>query len=457
MYALISGTRVHLRPLWQAYLLSLVTGSVYQLVWLVRTGRELAAARSLRTQPIAWIVQVASAEVVVLLGAATGMHSFGVMTWPIVLGVGLLGARAIADVSTQVRTLQDEWKVPGHRVEVNAACALFVVGLAIGAAAVAPDSMSVTARLIAALMGGIILPFWLLYLQYGVNAAVAQMETTSDEVEAFGALAPGVDLTTMRTRLASHVAREQAGEQLDVRPWATLGLAALCTVVWLWQMLSFGLELDVRELFASGAVSNARVLDGEWWRLFTQHVTHGSVDHWAFNMFSLCLAGWMVERVLGTRGMVAVMVASAGGATLLSWWGLPAMLGARAGAVPALGESGIGFGVIGALVGCDPRARGPIGQFGKYLSLFGLVVTLSPGVNLFAHAGGYAGGLLVALWLTQAQRHAELVVERSRPSTAASPSTPGVVAPPMVLPLVVAPPVAPPPVALPPVVPPPAA
>lgn len=404
------GSRIHVRPLWQVFLLSMATGALYQLYWAFVTARELHAARvASRARTIAWPATLLGSAVVVLWAA---VDDVGAANRSAMLAIGVIAAcwaawdasSAAAQLQSLARVEADRW----YRIRPWAAALLVAIGLGIGCAGVQPGDPEITGgalqpfdRAFAAWASGLLLPVWVLYVQHGLNEALKRMNPVSEAAESYGTLggASDVESARIRARLAAHHSTQHRSEELDVVPWVTGAVAAICSLVFAWQVVSFGFALSLDDMRRSGASSVELVEGGDWWRLVTQHLVHFSVDHWAFNMFALLLGGWMLERAIGHRAMAAVVVASAAGATILSWFGASVLYGPAADEILAGGESGIGFGVIGALFAWDLHARTPAGRFGRWMAVIGAIGSFAPGVGLLAHAGGFIGGAAAVLAL----------------------------------------------------------
>jgi membrane associated rhomboid family serine protease len=462
MHVIVQDARVPVRPTWRAFVLSMATGSLYQLYWLVMAGRELGwlGVRT-RTVPLLTMAIVAASQVAVLgVSAVEGSSTFG---WLVVGAALAAGSWSMWELGDSVREI-------GRRVRVTKtadpriAALLFVVGCAVGATGVLPQGdLGAWERVAEAFSTGIVLPFWLLYLQFHMNAALKLMNPVSDDEELFGAASNGDAAVQelMRRRIAVWRRRQARETEQELVPWATYGLGALCTAVFAWQVLSFGLDLSLREMRASGALTMDLVRDGEVWRLLTQHVVHFSVDHWAFNMFALAMTGWIVERTIGHRKTVAVMAGAVVGATAASWFLGPLLYGSFVDKVVSGGESGIGFGMIGALLAIDRHGHTETGRFGRWLTIIGLVNSLAPGVGILAHAGGFIGGYLAVYMLHRVSWElpeidasddtfevpsaTEALSVAGMPAAGvAAPTLPAIVAPPSTPPVVVAPPSLPP-------------
>jgi membrane associated rhomboid family serine protease len=467
MHVATDDMNVPVRPTWRSFVLSMVTGSIYQLYWIVAVGRELRALGvRVPTNPAVTVGLLACAQLTVLwVAAVAGSTAFGVLAALAALGIG---AYALCELALAIRVCQLEAGLDAP-ADLRIVAGLFVVGCVVGAMGVLPvPGEGPGQRVIGALSTGLVLPFWLLYLQHQLNRALESIGTVSVDEELFGASNSSHAVDVMRQRIAVYQhGRERRTEQLDDQPWATWALTALCTLVFAWQVLSFGITLSLDEMRESGALTMDLVRDGQPWRLLTQHLVHFSVDHWAFNMFALCITGWIVERTIGHRRTLAAMGGAVVGATAASWFIGPLLYGPQASQVVSGGESGIGFGMIGALLAIDPRGHTQTGRFAHWLGGIGLVSSLSPGVGILAHAGGFIGSFVAVrvLYREAWELRIDEVIARSKREAAtvaaaasAHPTAPApvVLLPPTHPPAAAAPPpVLPPPMHPPAVVPPP--
>jgi rhomboid protease GluP len=167
-------------------------------------------------------------------------------------------------------------------------------------------------------------------------------------------------------------------------------------------MLSPSIEI----LFALGA-SGAFPLfsEGRWWTLLTAGWLHAGVMHIFFNVLwirqlapeiaNLYGAGRMVIIYTGA-GVAGFLLSSIAGA-YLSFMPIPFLRGAYF----TVGASAPIFGLLGALVYYGRRTGSShIGQAGlQYALLMGVFGLIFPGVDNYAHLGGFAGGYLVSLVL----------------------------------------------------------
>lgn len=161
---------------------------------------------------------------------------------------------------------------------------------------------------------------------------------------------------------------------------------------------------EPRELFRWGANFAPATLHGQAWRLLTSTFVHIGVLHLAFNLFVLWVGGLRMERILGHLGFTITYLLSGlmGSVATLAFH--PSSVGA--------GASGAIFGIYGALLGFLIRDRASIPRpvfraMGKGTLLFlgyNLVFSLKPGVDLSAHLGGLAAGILCGLALSRPNR-----------------------------------------------------
>lgn len=137
-------------------------------------------------------------------------------------------------------------------------------------------------------------------------------------------------------------------------------------------------------VFEHGALFGPYVAQGEWWRLVTGAFLHSGVMHLGFNMLLLWFLAQEMEPVLGPwRFTLIYAVSLAGGA-------LGVML--LSPNQPTVGASGAVFGLMGALVVLQVRARQNPWRSGILgLVLVNVLFTFAvPGISV----GGHLGGLL---------------------------------------------------------------
>ncbi len=161
---------------------------------------------------------------------------------------------------------------------------------------------------------------------------------------------------------------------------------------------------NIQSMFLLGASGATPVFGfGRWWTVFSAGWLHGSLLHIVFNMMWVRDLGPAVADVYGAGRMVIIYtIAGACGFLLSSFAGayvpaLPLLRGAQF----TLGASAAIFGLLGALVYYGRRTGSHLvrGQAVRYAVILGVMGLIMPGVDNFAHAGGFAGGYLAALML----------------------------------------------------------
>ncbi|MDP7295667.1 MAG: rhomboid family intramembrane serine protease, partial [Vicinamibacterales bacterium] len=153
-------------------------------------------------------------------------------------------------------------------------------------------------------------------------------------------------------------------------------------------MLSF-LSPDPRALYLLGMTGGLAWQLGWWWTLFTAIYLHGSILHILFNVMWIRNLGPPVSEMFGPgRAFVIFNVAGAFGFLVSN-----VMDNA-----PTIGASGSIFGLLAALI-VYGRRRGSsmvsqqMWQYAIVLFIFGF---LMPGINNWAHGGGFVGGWVAA-------------------------------------------------------------
>jgi rhomboid protease GluP len=153
-------------------------------------------------------------------------------------------------------------------------------------------------------------------------------------------------------------------------------------------------------LGASGAIPV--FLLHRWWTILSAGWLHGNLLHILFNMMWVRqLAPATAELYGGPRMTIIYTASSASGFLLSSAAGLFGGLPVLGGAQLTVGASAPIFGLLGALVvygrrGGSSHISGQALTYAVIMFVFGIVM---PGIDNFAHLGGFAGGYGMARWL----------------------------------------------------------
>ena len=144
---------------------------------------------------------------------------------------------------------------------------------------------------------------------------------------------------------------------------------------------------------------------GRWWTLLTAGWLHAGVLHIFFNVLWIRQLGPAVAEVYGPARMIIIYtfsnVVGFGLSSLageyLWWFPVPFLRGAGF----TVGASAAIFGLLGAAVyygrRTGNRRASQVGlQYALIMGIFGLIF---PGVDNYAHAGGFLGGYLMSKYL----------------------------------------------------------
>lgn len=177
----------------------------------------------------------------------------------------------------------------------------------------------------------------------------------------------------------------------DSAPSVTYALIGLTVLVYLLQLTSvalFRFDYPVGLL----AKSNELIREGQFWRLLTPALVHGSVAHIGFNMYALFSFGIGLERHFGHGRFFLLYALGAFTGNVVSFLYTDAV---------SVGASTAIFGLIGAEAVFLIQNRSLFAhQFrsaiGNVIFIIGvnLFLGLSPSIDNWGHVGGLIGGLM---------------------------------------------------------------
>jgi rhomboid protease GluP len=198
------------------------------------------------------------------------------------------------------------------------------------------------------------------------------------------------------------------GNDLGFVPLVTV----TCGVLYVLTLLVSGDQIRTRGLFsllapntvslflfgASGAVPVFEF--GRWWTVLSASWLHGGLLHVVFNMMwvrqlapaTADIYGPGRTVILYTAAGVSGFVASSVAGAYLTWMPIPVLRGADF----TIGASAAIFGLLGALVYYGRRggSSGIHSQAIGYAIMLGFFGLVMPGIDNYAHAGGFVGGYL---------------------------------------------------------------
>ncbi len=165
------------------------------------------------------------------------------------------------------------------------------------------------------------------------------------------------------------------------------------------------LSPSTKAVFLLGASGAIPLYDmGRWWTLLSAGWLHGGPLHLLFNLLWIRQLAPETAQAYGpARTVIIYTAATVTGFLLSSTVGhfLPFLPGFLRGARFTIGASAPIFGLLGALVWYG-RRRGSSalgGQAFGYAVILGLYGFLMPGIDNWAHLGGFLGGLGMARFL----------------------------------------------------------
>ena len=187
---------------------------------------------------------------------------------------------------------------------------------------------------------------------------------------------------------------------LDRKPYVTwLLLGANAVLYLLSELLGGSTSPDV--LVRLGAMEGQLIASGEYWRLLSAMFLHSGLIHLGFNVIGLFIFGQQIERLYGYSRFFAIYFLAGLAGSITSYAfnisSSPNSIG--------IGASGAVFGILGALVAFFLSHRNMLGEMGRQ-TLTGLVVLAAinlvvgfvmPGIDNFAHMGGFVCGFLLGM------------------------------------------------------------
>lgn len=212
-----------------------------------------------------------------------------------------------------------------------------------------------------------------------------------------GRRAPASEQAEIQARigwLSKETGDEQGAERAFSRtrapgvagPMATYAILAV-TIIISMVVLMGAPELRDWLWLDKGAMYN----DGEYWRLLTVALVHGSFIHLGFNMYALWIIGPLVEGLYGPGRLMGMYLICVAAGSVASY---------ATSAAPAVGASGGVFGLFGVLLVADRvhkpamtrNARNLTTQIGMLIAINLVIGFTIPNIDNAAHIGGLLAG-----------------------------------------------------------------
>ena len=141
---------------------------------------------------------------------------------------------------------------------------------------------------------------------------------------------------------------------------------------------------------------NLSVLHGAYWQLLTAMFVHVDITHIALNMLFLIIFGLRAEDLFSTTEYFTVYMLSGLAGNILT-------LFIMATNTVSAGASGAIFGMYGAAIIYMRKAFGQSIMGALIYSFLFLMLSTGAGVNVFAHFGGLAVGLIIGYILAKSR------------------------------------------------------
>lgn len=215
-----------------------------------------------------------------------------------------------------------------------------------------------------------------------------------------------VDCVNETKRSTPAVKTVYGGAVATGRPLVTLGIIALCAVMYVLQWVVPG-EWIYQNLAFANVFATPEFGAFEPWRMLTAAFLHsqGFILHIVLNMYMLWIFGQALEPLLGRIRFLAVYLISAIGGSV----GYLVLTPAYVPGVPlsgVVGASGAIFGLFGALLLVQRHRGGDTRQLWILIVINGVIGFVVPQIAWQAHLGGLVTGALCAAVITYAPRGA---------------------------------------------------
>lgn len=189
-------------------------------------------------------------------------------------------------------------------------------------------------------------------------------------------------------------------------PVLTTVVVGICMLIWLLAtLLTSYLENDIISALLSGAYYKMNIISlHEYWRMITAGFLHLDIIHLLCNMMALYSIGKACERSYSKLQYIIILLGSIIIGNLFVFL--------TEGNSICLGISGGVFGLFGAVIVtlfADGSIKNPmIKSSVMRLLVMNALISLLPGISLFAHFGGMVAGAFMGIIFTKIPRWAHL-------------------------------------------------
>lgn len=179
-------------------------------------------------------------------------------------------------------------------------------------------------------------------------------------------------------------------------------IALICIIVWvIASMVSIYLESDLISAILCGAYYKMNIVSmHEYWRFLTAGFLHMDIFHLLMNLMALINVGIACEKNFTKKQYLIILLVSICTGNLFVYL--------TEGNVLGLGISGGIFGLLGAFIATlfengsikHPIIRATVIR----LFMINLLISLLPGISLFAHLGGLIAGMFMGVIFVNSKR-----------------------------------------------------
>jgi rhomboid protease GluP len=178
----------------------------------------------------------------------------------------------------------------------------------------------------------------------------------------------------------------------------TIILVAANIIVYIYTSLVGGsfIETDYEVMRTFGQY-NLNVFEGQYWQLLTSIFVHADIAHLGLNMLFLLLFGLRSEDLFTTEEYFSVyMLSGLSGSLLTLFFMSPYTV--------SVGASGAIFGMYGASLIYMRKTFGQSIVGALMYAFLLLMLSTGTGVNVIAHFGGLAAGLIIGYALARSRK-----------------------------------------------------
>ena len=193
----------------------------------------------------------------------------------------------------------------------------------------------------------------------------------------------------------------------------TISLIVLIVAVYVYTSIRYSFDMNAYQGIQAGGFNPFLVIVWkQYYRLITANFIHFGVMHLFCNAYSLYNLGALMERILGLKKYIIVIVVSMFSTTLFPFL-LYFLNGTGANSIMG-GISGVIFGLIGSLLALAYLYKNIymylFKQIAPSLALMLLISFMMPSISLTGHIGGLIGGFLITVVIEKIKKSKKKIV-----------------------------------------------